>query len=184
MRIIRGKFSGKAILSPNSKLTRPTTDKVRQSMFNVLEHNVNMPDINGATVLDAFAGTGALGLEALSRGAKSVTFVETQRQATLNISRLAHEWGVKPQVNILNQDIFSHIQAMQPYTMVFCDPPYGKGLVQGTLNHLTQHKLLAVGSLIVAEMHKCDELTDISAFNIISEKSYGDIKVVYLMLQP
>ncbi|MDP3935952.1 MAG: RsmD family RNA methyltransferase, partial [Alphaproteobacteria bacterium] len=78
MRIIRGEFVGKALLAPTSTLTRPTSDKVRQAIFNVIEHQVDMRDLRGSTVLDVFAGTGGLGLEALSRGAKHVTFVDNQ----------------------------------------------------------------------------------------------------------
>jgi 16S rRNA (guanine966-N2)-methyltransferase len=182
VRVIRGKFAGKAILSPNSKLTRPTTDKVRQAVFNVLEHNVSMPEIDGLVVLDSFAGTGALGLEALSRGAAHVTFVEKQRQASLNIMRLAHEWGIKERVDVVNKDIFSVVEDNAPYNLVFCDPPYGQGLVAETIQHLVAYNMMAPDALIIAEMHKRDMLPALNMVEVICEKMYGDIKVLFLKL--
>lgn len=178
MRIIRGEFSGRALTSPQSTRTRPTLDKVRQAIFNILENNASMPSLRGATVLDCFAGTGALGFEALSRGAKHLTLVDSQRAAYLNMQNTAHAWGVKDRVTVWGIDVLKLPKAMDPVDVVFCDPPYGEGFVDTTLGVLMQQEWVSEDTVCVAEMHRKDDL--LTPVDILQEKVYGDTKVVFL----
>ncbi|QOL19771.1 16S rRNA (guanine(966)-N(2))-methyltransferase RsmD [Candidatus Bodocaedibacter vickermanii] len=179
MRIIRGEFVGKALIAPSSTLTRPTSDKVRQAIFNVIEHHVDMQDLRGATVLDVFAGTGALGLEALSRGAKHITFVDNQRAAVRNLQTLIHHWNIEDRTTLYAQDILTMPVAAQPVDFIFCDPPYGKDLVNLAIAHLHKQGWIGSNTTIIAEMQKQDDLRLELPLNILQEKKYGDTKVVF-----
>lgn len=180
MRIIRGEFAGKSFVSPKSELTRPTSDKVRQAIFNILEHNSDMPDLRGSTVLDVFAGSGGLGFEALSRGAAHVTFVDSQRAAVLNLYNTIAQWGVKDRTDVIATDVLNISTATKSMDYVFCDPPYGKNLVNLSLDHLYQHKWLSPGTTIIAEMHKQDDVKLSFETEVLQEKRYGDTKVLFL----
>lgn len=179
MRIIRGEFSGKSLIAPTSLLTRPTSDKVRQAIFNVVENNSEMPELRGSTVLDAFAGTGSLGLEALSRGAKHAVFIDNQRVACKNIQRLLDQWGAKDRATIMTQDIQTIATTTIPLDFVFCDPPYGKDLVSIGVNHLCKQGWIDSNTTIIAEMHKHDTLSLYVDFTVLQDKKYGDTRVVF-----
>ena len=132
MRIIGGKFKSTALASvgkgdENAHL-RPTTDRVRESLFNVLTHG-NFPEIKGARVLDLFAGTGALGLEALSRGAASVQFVDDGNKANALIKQNINNLGVRADTKIYRRNATKLGEnRTAPFDLIFLDPPYGKGL--------------------------------------------------------
>lgn len=183
MRIIRGEFVGKALISPASTLTRPTSDKVRQAIFNVIEHHVDMSELRGSTVLDVFAGTGGLGLEALSRGATHVTFVDNQRAAVRNLQTLIHQWSIQDRVTIFAQDILTMPIATQPVDFIFCDPPYGKDLVNLGIAHLYKQKWIGAETTIIAEMQKQDDLRLEFAIKVLQEKKYGDTKVIFFKVE-
>lgn len=182
MRIIRGEFAGKSFTSPKSDLTRPTSDKVRQAIFNILEHNHRMPDLRGSTILDVFAGSGGLGFEALSRGATHVTFVDNQRAAILNVYNTIAQFGVKNRTEVIATDALKTPPATHPVDYVFCDPPYGKNLVSLSLDHLYHQKWLTIGTTIIAEMHKQDDVSLPFATDVLHEKRYGDTKVLFIKL--
>lgn len=177
MRIIRGEFSGRSLISPKSKLTRPTSDKVRQAIFNILENNIDMPVLKGAHVLDCFAGTGALGLEALSRGALHVTLVDSQRAAYLNLNNTVHAWEVHERVEVVGVDVLKLPEAQKSVDIVFCDPPYGQSLVDTTIKVLSKKGWVVEDTLVVAETHRKDTLS--AECDIIQEKIYGDTKVAF-----
>lgn len=179
MRIIRGEFVGKALIAPASTLTRPTSDKVRQAIFNVIEHHAEMADLRDSIVIDVFAGTGALGLEALSRGAKHATFVDNQRPVTRNIQGLLNQWGAENRATVLTQDMLTISKADNPVDFVFCDPPYGKDLVNLGVMHLYKQGWIDSNTTIVAEMHKSDTLQLYIDFTVLQDKKYGDTKVVF-----
>lgn len=179
MRIIRGEFAGKPLITPSTSLTRPTSDKVRQAIFNIIEHHSDMVDLRQAYVLDIFAGTGALGLEALSRGAKHVTFVDNQRTAILNLYNIARDWNIKPRIEILAEDALRLGNSNRPMDFIFCDPPYKKDLVNFSLNHLHATGWIGENTTIVAEMHKQDDINVSFSINILQEKRYGDTKVIF-----
>lgn len=180
MRIISGKFRGKKLQSPISGDTRPTSDRTRQAIFNILEHRYDLK-YNCLHVLDAFAGTGALGIEALSRGAAFCTFVE---QSVPMISILKSNLQSFPdQFAILKGDVLHQsLQQLlaghphQPYGLVFLDPPYHQGLIELALQKLKNSNAVSEVTLIIAEMSK-DEVPPLS-LNILSEHTYGSTKVL------
>lgn len=184
MKIIRGEFVRKSLREPASILTRPTSDKVRQAVFNVIEHHTEMAELQDSTVLDAFAGTGSLGLEALSRGAKHVCFVDNQKVACRNIQRLLELWGAENRATVLNQDIQTIRTAERPVDFIFCDPPYGKDLVNIGVNHLYHHGWIDPNTTIIAEMYKNDTLQIHPDFTVLQDKKYGDTRVVFFKISP
>jgi 16S rRNA (guanine966-N2)-methyltransferase len=137
VRIVGGKFRGRTIHAPQGQATRPTTDRVREAIFNRLEHGVAGLQLDGARVLDLFAGTGALGLESLSRGARNVLFIDDSETARGLIRRNADELGVIGQVKLWRRDAakLGPCAPMSPFGLVFMDPPYGKGLAERHWQH-------------------------------------------------
>ncbi len=182
MRIIRGEFVGKALIEPISVLTRPTSDKVRQAIFNVIEHHSEMADLRDSTVLDAFAGTGSLGLEALSRGAKQAVFIENQRAACRNIHTLLQRWDIENKATVWTQDTLAMSKAQSPVDFVFCDPPYGSDLVNLSIMHLYKQGWIDHDTTIVAEMYKNNTLQLDVEFKVLQDKKYGDTRVVFFKL--
>jgi len=130
MRIIAGKFRGATVEAPKGLATRPTSDRVREALFNVLEHGAPGIDFEGARVLDLFAGSGALGLEALSRGARYSLFIEDDAAARAAIRRNVEALGLTGVTKIWRRGAtrLGPAGTVAPFDLVFCDPPYGKGL--------------------------------------------------------
>jgi 16S rRNA (guanine966-N2)-methyltransferase len=183
MRIIRGEFVGKSLIAPASILTRPTSDKVRQAIFNVIEHHADMQDLRGSTVLDVFAGTGGLGLEALSRGAKHATFVDNQRAAVRNLQTLIHQWNIEDRTTVHAQDILTLPATTYPMDFIFCDPPYGKDLMNLAITHLHKRGWVGMNTTIIAEMQKQDDLQLEFTVDVLQEKKYGDTKVIFFKVE-
>lgn len=183
MRIVSGKFKGRAIAAPKGDATRPTTDRVRESLFNVLAHAEWAPALEGARVVDLFAGSGALGLEAVSRGAAFCLFVETGAAARgvireniealglFGVTRLhrrsATDLGPKP----------AGVGA--PFDLVFMDPPYGKDLARPALACLSEGGWLSDAALAVVETGADEELTA-DGWDILDEREYGAAKIRFL----
>lgn len=179
MRIISGKFRGKKLQSPVGVDTRPTSDRTRQALFNVLDHRYDLK-YKDLRVLDAFAGTGALGIEALSRGAAFCTFVE-KSPPMLDVLK-ANLQSFPNQFEILKGDVL-HQSAQQlwagskhPYGLVFLDPPYHQGLVDLALEKLHTSHALSETTLIVAEMAKDEPVP--GSLTVLSEHTYGGTKVL------
>jgi len=130
MRIIAGRFKGKAIEAPKGLNTRPTSDRVRESLFNVLEHGAPQLDFEELRVLDLFAGSGALGLEALSRGARYCLFIEDDADARAAIRRNVEALSLTGITKIWRRDatMLGPAGTVSPFDLIFCDPPYDKGL--------------------------------------------------------
>ena len=185
MRIIAGKYKGRLIQFP--KQIRPTQDKVRQSIFDVLASVVK-----GSRVLDIFAGSGALGLEALSRGASGVWFIDIDRKCSLIIDKNLEKLGITKidSVDIRNftNDAFKAIKILQKkkerFDIVFLDPPYYKGLAKKALKTLAESGILARQSFVVVEYSKKDDL-GVCPEGLIPKKviDYGDIKVSFFLQQ-
>ncbi|VAW22703.1 16S rRNA (guanine(966)-N(2))-methyltransferase, partial [hydrothermal vent metagenome] len=129
MRIIAGKFGGKKLVSPNNNSIRPTSDRVREALFNIIASRLNM-DFCATRVLDLFAGTGAFGLEAISRGAKEAVLVDSGIEARGLIRTHIETFGLGAQARLLRRSALSlgQLSKMDPFNLVFCDPPYGQGL--------------------------------------------------------
>src|SRR5919205_43464 len=152
MRIVAGRFRGKQLASPEDESIRPTADRVRESVFNILASRLG-PSFEGLRVLDLFAGTGALGLEALSRGAASVVFVDTGAEARGLIRDHIEAFGAGGVSKLLRRDAtdLGPAGTMGPVDLVFLDPPYGQGLGERALASLRDGGWLKPQSLLVLE---------------------------------
>ncbi|WP_372886032.1 16S rRNA (guanine(966)-N(2))-methyltransferase RsmD [Shimia sp.] len=183
MRIIAGEMRGTALASLGKgdagAHLRPTTDRVRESLFNVLMGGRFGDPIGGAVVLDLFAGTGALGLEALSRGATSVTFVDDGRKAGSLIRENIRLTRSKPATRLINRDA-TRLPACDgpPATLIFLDPPYGKGLGLKALEAATRSGWIAAGALIVFEENAPQPAPQ--GFTLLDGRRYGDTHVTFL----
>jgi 16S rRNA (guanine966-N2)-methyltransferase len=181
MRIIGSRHRGRAIKAPKEG-TRPTTDRVREAIFNVLAHADFAPDMTGARVLDLFAGSGALGLEALSRGAGFALFVETDAKARAIIRANIEALGAQGSTKIWRRDAthMGRCAPMPPFDLAFLDPPYGKGLAGRALKALREGGWLKPGGLAVVEESAKADFTPPEGFKPLDTRAYGDTKVHFL----
>ena len=174
MRIIAGRAKGRRLAAPPGLGTRPTAGRVREALFSVI-----MPRLAGANVLDAFAGSGALGLEALSRGANKALFIEADA-AALKVLRRNAEACRLPRAEILPGDALRFFgRNKEPYDIVFLDPPYNTDLLARALKGLAGGTL-AKGGLVVAETAAKDMLCPPAGFGVIKHSVYGDTALYYL----
>ncbi len=172
MRIIGGKYRGRRIAFPRS--IRPTQDRIREALFNVLA-----PRISGVNALDLFAGSGAFGIEVLSRGAKNVTFVDNNFKCIRIIRENLRSLDIENMANMLKMDTLRAIKKLSKtgnkFDIVFLDPPYYKGLSKKTLISLSQYDILSHNNIIVAEHSKRDTLSeDIDNILLYKQKKSGD----------
>ena len=183
MRIVAGQFKGRPILAPKTDATRPTSDRARESLFNVLAHADWAPDMDGARVLDLFAGSGALGFEAMSRGASFCVFVETAHAARGVIRQNIEALGLFGTTRLQRRsatalgDIPAGLGG--PFDIAFLDPPYNKGLVEPCLQVLGQGNWLSERVLVVAET-AADEVLDLTNWTCVSKRSIGAAKFWFL----
>jgi len=180
MRIIAGKFKGRALTPPQGQDTRPTSDRLREALFNVLAHGYDDP-ITGARVLDLFAGTGALGLEALSRGAAFVQFVEEAASARGLIKSNVEALGVAGITKVYRRDAtyMGPVAPAEPFSLVFCDPPYGKGLAKRALASALKGGWLTPDALVIVEERTDQQDILPEGFQMIEERAYGLTKLVF-----
>jgi 16S rRNA (guanine966-N2)-methyltransferase len=180
MRIVAGKFRGARIEAPKGLATRPTSDRVRQALFNVLEHGAPRFDFEGARVLDLFAGSGALGLEACSRGARFCLFVEDSAEARGAIRRNVEALELTGVTKIWRRDAtkLGDRGANLPFDLIFLDPPYGRGLGDQALAALVDGGWLGDDAVVVVEERADAEIILPAAFQEIDTRSYGDTKIV------
>lgn len=185
MRIVGGQYKGRPIAAPAGQGTRPTGDRAREAMFNVLAHAPWSPGLEGRRVLDLFAGTGALGLEAVSRGAAFALFVETDAAARGTIRDNIQALGLFGNTRIHRRDATDLGQKPaglgEKFDLVFLDPSYGRGLGEAALARLEAGGWISQGALIVFECG-ADETPDISSFTLLDERTYGAAKVLFLTL--
>jgi 16S rRNA (guanine966-N2)-methyltransferase len=151
MRIVAGQWRGRALAAPPGTTTRPTSDRARQALFDMLRHAPWSDGLEGAAVLDAFAGTGALGLEALSRGAKHTTFIEQDRAALRSLRANIAACRAELLCHVIAGDA-CHPPSGNPCNLVLLDPPYAQNLIPRAIQALRQQGWMAQGALIVAEM--------------------------------
>lgn len=179
MRIVAGKFRGASIEAPKGSATRPTSDKVRQALFNVLEHGAPRFEFEGARVLDLFAGSGALGLEALSRGARFAVFVEDDSAARAAIRRNVETLGLTGVTKIWRRDATSLGEAgtLQPFDLIFCDPPYGKGLGEKALAAAIAGGWVGGEAVAALEERAGTEIAWPAPFQEIDRRRYGDTEI-------
>src|SRR5436189_3706961 len=152
MRVVGGRLKGRNLASPSSQHIRPTADRLRESLFNILIHAYGDP-ISGARVLDLFAGTGALGLEAISRGAAFALFVDDGAEARALLRQNVQALGVAAATRIFRRDAtkLGPAHPVEPFSLVFLDPPYGKGLAEKALESARAGGWLTSEALIVVE---------------------------------
>jgi 16S rRNA (guanine(966)-N(2))-methyltransferase RsmD len=180
MRIISGTSKGRKLATPKSQSLRPTSDRVKGSIFNILRKQ-----IEERMVLDLFAGTGNLGIEALSRGAKKVTFVEKGRHALGLIQRNLAQFGLGERSEVLPTDANRAIgilnQRGKTFDLIFMDPPYEKGLIEKTLTKLNSHQIYHRDSVLVIEHHRRELLPPVlNRWNLIRQRRMGDTVISFL----
>jgi 16S rRNA (guanine966-N2)-methyltransferase len=181
VRIVGGQFRGRPLVKPTHEGTRPTSDRVRESIFNILAHG--MPDLAlaGARVLDLFAGTGALGIEALSRGASYCLFVEQDAEARALIRRNVESLGLTGVTKIFRRDATDLGPAGRAsgFTLAFLDPPYGQGLAEKALASAAGEGWLAVRAVVVIEERKGVRLDLPAGFEVTDQRTWGDTQAIF-----
>jgi len=179
MRIVAGRHKGRVLLAPEGRNTRPTADRVRESLFNILDHAE--PGLRDIRVLDAFAGTGALGFEALSRGAGHVTFLETDTTAYAVIHANAKKLGVTEQVTISRTDATKPTACKTPFQLLLMDPPYKSGLGKPALAALVAQGWLTPDAQVVIEVAAGEPFASpVPGLKITDERTYGAARLVFL----
>jgi 16S rRNA (guanine966-N2)-methyltransferase len=175
MRIVGGQFRGRTLIAPESQAIRPTTDRVRESLFNVLMHLDGQP-IEQARVLDLFAGTGALGIEALSRGARFCLFVDDGVESRGIVRSNIEALGLNGCTKVFRRDATSLGPAAphEPFNVVFADPPYRKGFGTKALQSAADNGWLTDGALVVLEEAADATILISDEFNLMDSRNYGD----------
>lgn len=185
MRIVAGRNRGRAIAVPPGRDLRPTADRVREAVFNSLCHgNARIGEgdaVRDAVVLDAFAGTGAMGLEAASRGAAHVTLMELDDAALRTCRRNVAAMGEEGHVSVLSGDCLHPVRAAEPCDLVFLDPPYRSGAAADALTALAGAGWIAPGALCVVEIAAKETLAAPEGFTVLDERRYGVARVTYLI---
>ena len=183
MRIVGGRLGGRTLVSPRSHAIRPTADRLRESLFNILVHAYGDP-VTGARVLDLFAGTGALGLEALSRGAAFALLVDDAAEARALLRENVATLGLGGVSRIFRRDAtrLGPAHPLEPFALAFLDPPYGKGLAEKALVSAHDGGWLTRGALIVVEEAADAAFTAPAGFEELERRRYDDTGVVFLRL--
>ena len=186
MRITSGRFRGKPLTSPQGVTTRPTSDRARQAVFNILEHAPWSAGMAGLRVLDLFAGSGALGLEAISRGAAFCLFVETDEAARGAIRDNVEALGLFGATRIHRRDAVDlgprPGSPSDGYELAFLDPPYGQGLGERALAGLVKGGWLKPGALCVLERGLGEPPLALDGLQLLDQRSYGPAEVSFLRL--
>ncbi len=178
MRIITGTARGKNLQTPSGLHTRPTTDRVKQSVFNIIQW-----DLEGRKVLDLFGGSGQLGLEALSRGAASCVIVDGDRSAQKAIEANIKNCGFEKNCRLIKCDSFQFLQrqSKESFHVIFLDPPYGGELLNRAVNNICRIDILAEGGIMVCESAADDALEPVPApYRVVKQYTYGHIVVTII----
>jgi 16S rRNA (guanine966-N2)-methyltransferase len=181
MRIVGGRLRGRALTPPKSQAVRPTADRLRESLFNILMHRYGDP-VTDARVLDLFAGTGALGLEALSRGAAFVLFVDDGAEARALIRGNVESLGLGGVSRIFRRDAakLGPVHPLEPFSLVFADPPYGRGLAEQALASAREGRWLSPDALVVVEEVADAGFTAPEGFTELERRRYDDTEFIFL----
>lgn len=182
MRIVAGKLRGRILATPSDRSIRPTLDRVREAIFNKLRHGIDGFDLAGCRVLDLFAGTGALGLEALSEGAGFCLFVETDAAARGLIRENIEQFGLTGVSKVFRRDAtdLGPAGTLGEFRLLLLDPPYGQGLGERALAAAAAGGWLSNDAVAVLEESAEACIAVPSAFVELDRRSYGDTQVVYL----
>ncbi len=176
MRVIAGQWRGKKLTAPVGQTTRPTADRAKESLFNLIENHLLKTGRNWSdmTLLDGFAGSGAIGIEALSRGAKQVFFVEKEINALNALNKNRNGAGV-----VLKQDIRLIGPATSVCQIIFLDPPYHQGLNEPTLDRLVQQGWIDEKTLVIVETDRGEKVSS-PLFHVEQTRSYGRAQFIFL----
>jgi 16S rRNA (guanine966-N2)-methyltransferase len=180
MRIIGGRLKGRVLKSPATDTIRPTSDRLRESIFNILAHNYS-EHLEGAAVIDLFAGTGAMGIEALSRGARKALFVDDGSEARALIRANVDALSLGGQTRVFRRDAckLGLAPVGDRFDLAFLDPPYGKGLALPALVALHEGQWLVADALVVIE-EAADTLIDLpEGYEAIETRAYGDTQIIF-----
>ncbi len=184
MRIVAGSLKGRAIVTPEGQNTRPTSDRARQAIFNVLEHAPWAEGLHEARVIDLYAGSGALGFEALSRGAGFCLFVDTDDGARGAIRENMDAYGLFGRCRVHRRSATDlgprPGSAGEAFTLAFLDPPYAKGLGEQTLARLLEGGWLAPGAIVVFERGSDEPDIDTPGYERLDARDYGAARVLFL----
>lgn len=180
MRIIGGRFRSRLLKAPPGRILRPTADRTRESLFNILTHGRYAEKLEGGAVLDVFAGSGALGFEALSRGATKAAFIDSNPACLRVIAQNAALLGVEKDCRILRSEATRLPEAEEAFGLAFLDPPYKQGLLSPALHHLKTRGWLAPQAICVMEMAAEESFAPPTRFQILDERTYGAARVIFL----
>jgi 16S rRNA (guanine966-N2)-methyltransferase len=181
MRVVGGDFRGRALAAPRSSAIRPTSDRTREAVFNVIAHRY--PEkLDGGRVLDLFAGTGALGIEALSRGASACVFIEEGAEGRGLIRDNVEAFGLQGRTRIFRRDAtaLGTLGTLAAFDLVFADPPYGKGLAEPALRAAHVGGWLAPGALLVVEEAAAAPFNPGAPFRVADERHYGETVIRFV----
>lgn len=183
MRIVGGKDKGRRLTAPPGRVARPTADRAREALFNILAHSAHV-DLDEAVVVDAFAGSGALGLEALSRGAAHATFLESHPDSLSAIKANVALVKEEARTTVLRTDATKPPPAKQPCTLALVDAPYNLELSAPCLGALARQGWLAPGALAVVEVAAKEAFTPPTGFTVVDERSYGAARLIFVTFSP
>lgn len=184
MRIISGRYKGRRLQSISGTAVRPTADQVREALFNILAEIVS-----GAFVLDLFSGTGAMGIEALSRRAQYAVFIDNASQPLTVLRKNLNTFGLLAQSRIIRWNIAKNLNCLKPFPnkfdLVFMDPPYQKGLIPVALTNLMRVQCLEPGAIIVAEHERhCDITLPDASVSVTDQRRYGQTRLTFFHFNP
>ncbi len=179
MRVITGKARGTKLLGPEGLETRPTTDRIKESLFNMINQ-----DLYDASFLDIFSGSGAIGIEALSRGAKDSTFIENSKTALKCLQENINKTKFNNESTLLNMDVERALNQLgnknKKYDVIFMDPPYNIDIINTTLLHIIENNLLRSGGYLIIEGPTGYKINDIKDLHLWREKNYGATTISFL----
>ena len=181
MRVVGGRLRSRPIAGPKGDGLRPTADRLREALFNILIHGYGDP-VTGARVLDLFAGTGALGIEASSRGAAFTLFIDNGAEARALLRNNVEALGLGGVTKVYRRDAtdLGPAHPMEPFSLVFLDPPYARGLADKALVSLREGGWLTPGALLVVEEAKAAALVAPPGFEALERRAYDDTEFVFL----
>jgi 16S rRNA (guanine966-N2)-methyltransferase len=185
MRIVGGRLGGRTLAGPKSQAIRPTSDRLRESLFNILAHGHGDP-VTGARVLDLFAGTGALGLEAMSRGARFALFIDDGAEARALLRQNVEALGLGGVTRIFRRDAtkLGAAHPVEPFSLAFLDPPYRRGLAERALDSLAAGGWLTPDALVVVEEAADAGFQTPDGFTATDRRRYDDTEFLFLAPVP
>jgi 16S rRNA (guanine(966)-N(2))-methyltransferase RsmD len=182
VRIISGLAKGRKLISPKNMRVRPTADRVKESLFNILANLIE--DFSSIKTLDIFAGTGNLGIEALSRGSKYAVFIDSHRQSAAMISKNLDQLGFTRQSRVIIEEALTGLQVLEKqqeqFGLIFLDPPYGKGYTETILDALSRSSLVTDQTIVVAEFATHEDIaTAFGRLQQFDRRGYGDTVLAF-----